>query len=92
MWHTIISESVFTGVVLKVLGGATFELALNLLQLSTAIAGGSCSAETASSSCGHMYKDSGCPCAEMGTMLRDMLIWEAGTWLAFPPALGIFPG
>lgn len=26
MWHTIISESVFTGVVLKVLGGATFEL------------------------------------------------------------------
>lgn len=33
MWHTIISESVFTGVVLKILSGASFELALNLLQL-----------------------------------------------------------
>lgn len=89
MRHTIISGSVF-GVVLKVLGVATFELALNLLHLSTAITGGSCSAERAFSSRGHMYKDSGCPCAEMGTMLRNMLIWEAGIWLAFPPALGMF--
>lgn len=96
MWHTIISESVFAGIVLKILGGTTFELPLNLLQLSTAIAGGSCSAERScsaeksSSSCGHMYKDSGCPCAEMGTMLRNMLIWEADTWVASSPALGMF--
>lgn len=67
MCCTIISESIFAGIVLKILGSATLGLALNLVRLYTAIAGGSRSAERAFSSCGHMYKDSGCPCAHQAT-------------------------
>lgn len=29
--------------------------------------------------------------AEVGTMLRNTLIWEVGTWLAFPRPSGMFP-
>lgn len=98
MCCTMISESIFAGVVLKISGSATLGLALNLLLLYTTIAGQSCSSERAFSSDATRTRTLVVPVstkplntpprggAEMGTMLRNALIWEAGTALAYPPS------
>lgn len=80
MGCTVISESIFAGVVLKVLGSTTLGLALNLLRLYTTVAGGSRSAERAFGSWGHVYKNYGCPCAHQATKRPFWRWWRDGHW------------